>query len=190
MSINFNALPVNKPTNLPEAGRYYATIEDAVMRNSNDITKPRYLNLTLALKNSKGVSCGKIYDIISESDKPLVQFKVARFIIALHLETLGEFELSDLTKIVKGKQVIVDVKQEDAKDGFPAKAVVDPFKGNIYYPIEEAKSLFTEEESSMLTKTVQATSNTESSNDELKISAEDAADASVPFATDAEESDF
>ena len=142
MAINFNSLPTSKPVNLPESGTYYATIESAEMKQSKDPTKPQYLNICLALKDKTGRACGKIFDIISESDKELVQYKIARFLIALDLAKLGSFELADLVKIIKNKQLIVDVKQEEAKDGYPAKAVVDVFAGSIYYPISEATTIF------------------------------------------------
>lgn len=140
--INFNSLPVNKPNNLPETGTYYAVIDSAEMKQGKDPTKPQHLNLCLALKDKHGRSCGKIYDILAESDKNLVQYKIARFLTALNLTQLGSFELADLVKIIKNKQLIVDVKQEEAKDGYPAKAVVDIFSGSIYYPMSEASEIF------------------------------------------------
>ena len=123
--INFSSLPTNKPNSLPESGTYYATIDSAEMKQSKDPTKPMYLNMGLALKDKYGKSCGKIFDILAESDKELIQYKIARFLIALGLDKLGSFELADLVKVIKNKQLIVDVKQEEAKDGYPAKAVVD-----------------------------------------------------------------
>lgn len=140
--IRFDNLPTNKPTNTIETGTYYATIEQAEMKQGQDPTKVPYLNMVLALKDASGKSCGKIYDILSESDKPLVQFKIARFLLALGLDKLGDFELADLIKVIKNKQLIVDVKQEEAKEGYPAKTVVDVFKGDIYYPMSDAKTLF------------------------------------------------
>lgn len=140
--INFNSLPTNKPNALPDSGTYYATIDFAEMKQGKDTTKPPYLSISLLLKNKEGKSSGKVFDIIAESDKELVQFKLARFLLALGLDKLGNFELTDLVKVVKNKQLIVDVKQEEAKDGYPAKAVVDVFSGDIYYPISEATSIF------------------------------------------------
>lgn len=116
--INFNSLPTDKPNALPENGTYYATIESAEMKQGKDPTKPPYLNIALSLRDKNGKSCGKIFDIISESDKELVQYKLARFIIALDLAKLGSFELVDLVKIIKNKQLIVDVKQEEAREGY------------------------------------------------------------------------
>lgn len=142
MAINFNSLPTNKPVNLPETGTYYATIDSAEMKQGQDPTKPKYLNICLGLKDKMGKACGKIYDILSESDKELVQYKLARFLTALSLTNLGTFELADLIKIIKNKQLIVDVKQEEAKDNYPAKSVVDVFKNGIYYPMSEASAIF------------------------------------------------
>lgn len=170
--INFNSLPIDKPNNLPDSGTYYATITDAEMRQGKDPTKPMYLSICLALKDKNGRSCGKIYDIIAESDKELIQYKIARFLIALGLEKLGSFELTDLVKVIKNKQLIVDVKQEEAKDGYPAKAVVDVFSGSIYYPLSDANVIF----GTAPSINVNDIPFTAGSNDELKINASDAAD--------------
>lgn len=142
MSINFNALPKERPDNLPESGTYYGTITSAEMKQPKDPTKNPYLNICIALKDKTGKDCGRIYDILSESDKELVQYKLSRFIIALGLEKLGSFELVDLIKVIKNKQLIVDVKQEDPKDGYPAKAVVNLFDGSVYYPMSAAQEIF------------------------------------------------
>lgn len=171
--INFNSLPTDKPNALPENGAYFATIESAEMKQGKDPTKPPYLNIALALKDKHGKSCGKIFDIISESDKELVQYKLARFLIALDLAKLGTFELVDLVKIIKNKQLIVDVKQEEARDGYPAKAVVDVFAGSIYYPISDAAVVFGTEIEAPKTNN----SNIEVIDDDtLDINASDAAD--------------
>lgn len=168
MAINFNSLPIDKPNALPENGTYYATIESAEMKQGKDPTKPPYLNIALALKDKNGKACGKVFDILSESDKELVQYKLARFLIALDLAKLGVFELVDLVKIIKNKQLIVDIKQEEARDGYPAKAVVDVFAGSIYYPISDATVLFGKE----APKAAEQTNN----DDILTINASDAAD--------------
>ena len=140
--INFNSLPTDKPSSLPDNGTYYATIESAEMKQGKDPTKPPYLNIGLALKDQTGRPCGKVFDILSESDKELVQYKLARFLISLDLAKLGSFELADLIKIIKNKQLLVDIKQEEARDGYPAKAVVDVFAGSIYYPLSDAATVF------------------------------------------------
>ena len=173
--ISFNSLPTDKPNNLPESGTYYATIDSAEMKQGKDPTKPPYLNIGLALRDKQGKSCGKIFDIIAESDKELIQYKIARFLISLDLAKLGTFELQDLVKIVKNKQLIVDVKQEEPKDGYPAKAVVDVFSGSIYYPLSDASTLFGTTVTAQPAAATPTTLNV-IDEDSLEINASDAAD--------------
>lgn len=175
MAINFNSLPSNRPTNLPATGTYYAVIESAEMRQGQDPTKPPYLNMCLALKDKSGRAVGKIYDILSESDKELVQYKLARFLMALDLAKLGTFELADLAKLIKNKQLIVDVKQEESQNGYPAKAVVDVFKNNIYYSMSEANTIFNLPENAQSTAVQDAPWDVPETDD-LTINASDAVD--------------
>ena len=172
--INFDSLPIDKPNALPDSGTYYATIESAEMKQGKDPTKPPYLNICLALKDKSGKACGKVFDILSESDKELVQYKLARFLIALNLAKLGTFELVDLVKLIKNKQLIVDIKQEEAKDDYPAKAVVDVFAGSIYYPMSDAKIIFGTEATPVQTSATAL--NVVEDSDDLSINASDAAD--------------
>lgn len=148
MAINFNSLPNNRPNQLPTPGKYYATIEKAEMTKPKDPTKPPYLNLTLALQDKNGKSCGKIFrDMLSESDNDIIRYKIQRFITALGLPITDTFELKDLVKIVTGKKLIVDVtiddpKKKDPNSPYAPSPVVDIFSGMIYYPLSEAAALF------------------------------------------------
>jgi hypothetical protein len=147
MTINFNSLPNDRPNALPIPGQYFAIIEKAEMKTPADTSKPDYLNLTLALQDKNGKSCGKIFDILSESDADIIRYKIGRFITALELPITDAFELKDLTKIVTGKKMIVDVTIDDPKKKNPdspyqAKAVVDVFSGMVYYPLAEASTIF------------------------------------------------
>ena len=54
---------------------------------------------------------------------------------------LSQFELSDLAKLINGKEVIVDVKTEK-QEGRQDRSVVDVTKNQIYYPLSEAASVF------------------------------------------------
>lgn len=156
MAINFNSLPNTRPNQLPAPGKYYATIEKAEMTQPKDPAKPPYLNLTLALQDKNGKSCGKIFrDILSESDSDIVRYKIQRFITALNIPITDVFELKDLAKVVVGKKMIVDVtiddpKKKDPNSPYAPAPVVDVFSGMIYYPLSEAATLFgtdpTEEE--------------------------------------------
>jgi len=148
MAINFNALPNDKPKNIPDPGTYFATIETAEMKKpkkkEGEDQKPDYLNMRFALKTPEGKPGGKIYDILSESDAELVRYKLQRFITAIEFPIEGDFDLKDLVKIAKDKVIIVDIKVEE-NERWGDKGVVDVFKNEIYYPISEAGEIFGEE---------------------------------------------
>ena len=141
MTINFDALPGEKPISLPDPGTYYFKIEKPHMKAPKDSTKPNYLNMQLALKTSDGRSAGKIFDIITESDHELMRYKLQRFIKALGIPITGQFELKDLPKIVEGKEGICDISHQESEQ-YPTKAQIDIFSGDIYYPLSMAKELF------------------------------------------------
>ena len=144
MAINFDALSNSKGYNIPEPGTYLATIESAEMKQGKDVSKPMYLNVKYKLTNKDGKSVGTIFDILTESEHQLMQYKLKRFLLAIGISFEGEFELKDISKLCVGKQLIVDVKKEDAKDNMRERAVVDLFTGDIFYNIKEAKDIFGE----------------------------------------------
>jgi hypothetical protein len=176
MAISFDSLPTSRPSQTIAKGSYYATIESAEMKQPKDITKPLYLNMLLALKNKEGKSVGKVYDILAESDKELVKFKLARFITALGLNTIltGTFELADLCKIIKNKELIVDVIPEKQNGEETGRTVVDALSGGIYYPMSEASEIF----------------KTDDANTVHIINAPDAADANNVHNTSVDEDDI
>lgn len=142
MAINFDSLPGNKPFSTPVPGTYYATIDTAEMKQPKDPSKPMYLNLKLKLKTPDGKNAGVIFDILTESEHSLMQYKLKRFLLALGVSFEGEFELKDLSKLCIGKEIIVDTKIEEGTDGRPDKAVVDVLTNEIYYNLSEAKVIF------------------------------------------------
>lgn len=144
MAINFDALSNSKGYNIPEPGTYLATIESAEMKQGKDVSKPMYLNVKYKLTNKDGKSVGTIFDILTESEHQLMQYKLKRFLLAIGISFEGEFELKDISKLCVGKQLIVDVKKEEAKDNMRERAVVDLFTGDIFYNIKEAKDIFGE----------------------------------------------
>jgi hypothetical protein len=131
MSINLDNLPKEKPesgfTLVPE-GYHLAVIEDAEVKPS--AAGNPYLSMKL--KTMHGV----IFDMISESDKPAIQYKLARFITAIGLPMSGSLDLKDLPGLIKGKELVIDVKHEDNtyNGKTTKKAVVDIFEHDIYYP--------------------------------------------------------
>lgn len=145
MAISFDSLPSARPAgNVIEKGTYFAEITSAEMRQPKDVTKMPYLNLCYDLKDANGKSMGKVYDILSESEKELIKFKLNRFICALNLDKVltGTFELSDLCKIVKGKKFIVDIIPEKQDGELTGRTVVDVFSNGIYYSLSQANEIF------------------------------------------------
>lgn len=136
MAIQFNSLPGNKPGfAVPPKGHYIAVIDKAEMKQPKDPSKDLYLSLTLNLSDETGKSFGKIFDMITTSDSDYSRYKLKRFIEALELPIKGSFELKDLTKMVQGKKLRVDVAIDDRGD--QPKAVVDIFTDEIFYPLED-----------------------------------------------------
>lgn len=140
MAIRFQETEAKAPNALPKPGYYYGKILEASMRQPKDITRPPYLNITYELLDEFKNKCGRLYDIIAESDKPFMQYKLQRFGGALGL-TGKEFELADLAKIIIGKVIIFKTKIEKS-EGYADKAVVDIGDEGIYYHKSEAANFF------------------------------------------------
>jgi len=142
MAINFDSLPDELTSQLIPKGTYYATIKNPEMKQPKDPAKPEYLNMRLELRDATGAPVGSIFDMIFESDADALRYKLKRLIKALNLPIQGEFTLKDLCKMVPEKQMIVDVKIEEGKDGYSDKSVVDIFEGEVYYPMSAASDIF------------------------------------------------
>lgn len=141
MAINFDALPNDRPFAVIPKGRYLAKVEDAQMKTPKDTSKPDYLNLKYTLTDVSGKKIGTLFDIIAESDKALMQYKLKRFLRATELNFTGSFELTDVKKVVIGKEFVVDVKV-DSQEGQQDRSVVDVYTGEIYYKLSEVPDLF------------------------------------------------
>lgn len=139
MAISYDALPSTRPSNTLPKGYYKATILNAEMKTSKT-THNDYLSLTYDLRDANG-NGGKLYDMQFDSEKEFLRYKLGRFLTALNLNLQGSFELKDLCKLVKGKQFIVDITIEEAKDGNPERNVINSFEHEIYYNISEWASL-------------------------------------------------
>lgn len=144
MAINFDALPSDKPFSIVQPGTYYATIDTAEMKQGKDTSKPPYLNLKYKLKDVTGKNAGTLFDIMAESEAPLMQYKLKRFLKAIGIAFEGEFELKDIQKLCVGKEFILDTKIEEGTEGRQDRAVVDLFTNEIYYNLSEAKEVFGE----------------------------------------------
>ena len=140
MAINFNSLPTEKPamgTIIPK-GQYLGTIAKSEMKQGQDASKPPYLSVEMDIVDeASNTSMGKIWTILTESEHPLPRYQLQRFIKALNLPITGDFELKDLTKMINGKSLIVDIIPEERTDGKEAqRSIVDVASGDIFYPTQ------------------------------------------------------
>ena len=137
--INFQNLPTKSPNSLPEKGVYIYTIENAQMRKSPN---NEYLEIKAALSKGDGKKVATIFDRIMDIDSDIPRYKLRQFIQALNLPIVGEFQLSDLTKMIIGKRILADITHEKSRDPqYPDKAIVDPFSAEVYYPMSRADDL-------------------------------------------------
>lgn len=137
--ISMNSLPTEKPSmgSVIPKGHYLAKIKKADMRQPKDDTKPMYFTAECDITDPvSGTSMGKFWINLYESEAPLARYQLSRFIKALNLPITGEFELRDLTKMVNGKELKVDICPEDTKGkGDPQRSVVD-ITAECFYPVE------------------------------------------------------
>lgn len=133
--INMNSLPTEKPsmsTIIPK-GQYLAKIRKAEMRQPKDETRPQYFSAECDITDPvSGTEMGKFWINLFESEAPLSRYQLSRFIKALNLPIQGEFELRDLTKMVSGKELKVDIAPEDKPE--PQRSVVD-ISAQCFYPV-------------------------------------------------------
>lgn len=167
MSINMNTLPDpdKKPamgTLIPK-GQYLATIVKSSMKTpklrADGTLGPDYLVAECDIKDPvSNTAMGKFWINLYESDAPLVRYQLSRFINATGIRLSGEFELKDLTKLINGKKILVDIKPEEKKDGSaPTRSVVD-IDAECFYPVEDdaPDAVFRQAVSVPETPTVQA----------------------------------
>ena len=124
MAINFDSLPDSYEGNLLKDGWHEATIKSAEMRTPKNGGND-YLNMKLNINGST------VFDSLYESDKPALQFKLKQFIKATGLNLHGNFELSDLTKVITNKTVQVAIITQK-NPGYADRNVVDIFKDGGY----------------------------------------------------------
>lgn len=136
--ISMSSLPTEKPSmgSVIPKGHYLAKIKKADMRQPKDDTKPMYFTAECDITDPvSGTAMGKFWINLFESEAPLARYQLSRFIKALNLPITGEFELKDLTKMVNGKELKVDICPEDTKGkGDPQRSVVD-ITAECFYPV-------------------------------------------------------
>ena len=134
-TINMNSLPTEKPSmsSIIPKGRYLAKIKKADMKQPKDDTKPMYFTAECDITDPvSGTNMGKFWINLFESEAALTRYQLSRFIKALALPIQGEFELKDLTKMVSGKELLVDIMPEDKPE--PQRSVVD-IAAECFYPV-------------------------------------------------------
>lgn len=141
MGIKFDNLPQNKPEemqagNLPSEGFHKVTIKKAEVKTSK--AGNEYINLQL--KTEEGPM---VFDVIMDSDKPALQYKLGRLIRACKFPLQGELTLEDLAGLLEGKQIVADIHhiEDTYNNETKTKAEVDIFKNDIFYTIEEFAGL-------------------------------------------------
>lgn len=131
--LNFDNLPKDRPGgSVVEKGTYLATVKTAVMKKSS--AGNPYLEVQLNCTSLDGSCSTTVFDKLFDSDKPLLQYKLAQFIRALQLNLRGNFELKDLAKIIIDKKCMVALKIEQS-EGYADKNVVDVFDNFVFSPV-------------------------------------------------------
>lgn len=140
MSINMNSLPGEKPSmnSVIPKGNYHAKIIKSEMKTPKTPGRPDYLSAECNITDPvSGASMGKFWINLYESDAQLVRYQLGRFIKAVGLNITGEFELKDLTKMINGRELMVDICPEERKDGgAPQRSVVD-ISADCFYPVQD-----------------------------------------------------
>lgn len=146
--ISMKSLPTEKPsmsTIIPQ-GHYIAKIKKSEMKQPKDETKPMYFSAECDITDPvSGTEMGKFWINLFESEAPLARYQLARFIAALKLPIQMEFELKDLTKMVNGKSLEIDICPEDRKDDKPPQRSVVDISAECFYPLKETATQAAEE---------------------------------------------
>jgi hypothetical protein len=106
--LNFEKLPQDKPNqNAVAEGRYTATVFKSQMMVSKT-TNAEYLNVSFKIDNG-----GFVNENYFDSDKPFLLYKLGRLLKACNVTLNGEGTLKDVSKVIQGKKVIIDVAVND-----------------------------------------------------------------------------
>lgn len=137
--INFDTLPTTSEYSV-KADVYLAHIEKAEMRTPKTEGKPDYLNLQYRLTRFDGKKAGVMFDGQYDSDKQLIQYKLARFLKACGVPLKGQMELKDIATLVLNKDIVVDTSVDES--GTQPRLQVDLFGREAYYPKEQFEEIW------------------------------------------------
>ena len=134
MAINMNSLPTEKPSmsSVIPKGCYIAKIVKAEMKTPKSGNADYFsaeCDITDPVSNT---GMGKFWINLFESNASLPRYQLARFIRALNLNIVGEFELRDLTKMVNNKCLVVDICPDKNNE----RSIVD-ISADCFYPLEQ-----------------------------------------------------
>ena len=137
MAINMNSLPTEKPSmsSVIPKGSYIAKIIKSEMRTPKS-GKADYFSAECDITDpASNSSMGKFWINLFESEANLPRYQLARFIKALKLNIQGEFELKDLTKMVNGKSLVVDICPDKDNE----RSIID-ITADCFYPLDEVET--------------------------------------------------
>jgi hypothetical protein len=145
MPIDFDRMPTENPTSaLIPPGFYKAVVKDAKMGVAKSSGNPQ-LTVRFDLFDILGRKAGTLFDRFQESDKPLLMFKLNRFVMGLGLTFKGSVELKDIGKVAIGRQCALEIEhQQDSRfkdDPSKKQAAVRVFGSDAYWPISEFAEL-------------------------------------------------
>lgn len=133
MAINYNSLPSEKSSQfavIPK-GNYIAKIVKSEMKTPKTGKKDYFSAECDVTDPATNQSMGKFWINLYDSESNLPLFQIKRFIDAIGLKISGEFDLKDLTKMVNGKSLLVDICPDDEGK----RSVVD-VSADCFYPLE------------------------------------------------------
>lgn len=137
MAINMNSLPTEKPSmsSVIPKGSYIAKIVKSEMRTPKS-GKADYFSAECDITDpASNSSMGKFWINLFESEANLPRYQLARFIKALKLNIQGEFELKDLTKMVNGKSLVIDICPDKDNE----RSIID-ISADCFYPLDEVET--------------------------------------------------
>lgn len=139
--INFDKLPTSNGGDFSVvADVYLAHIEKAEMRTPKPKTdesgflvqRPDYLSLQYRLTRHDGKKAGVMFDMLVESEKQAMLYKLSRFLQACGIPLKGQMELKDLANLVLNKEIVVDTKVDESST--QPRLQVDLWGREAYYP--------------------------------------------------------
>lgn len=94
-----------------------------------------YLNVGMQVILPNGKYGAYVFDIFKEASDGFMLYKLRKFVEGFDLPVNGNFELEDLTKVLVGRQAMVQLKIDD-NPNYRKKSVVD-IRNEMYIPLKD-----------------------------------------------------